>query len=109
MTTSFSKLQVRLTDIARRSEEVDQFWQTRVIELKNTAKATLDDCQLLAHQNAKLEHKIAQQRLEMDKAIDARIAIFRKLRNAYRVIVDLAERVSCLVYYCPLLSNTFCN
>jgi len=96
MTTSFSKLQVRLTDLSHRSEEIDESWKTRVVELEDRIKAGLHNSQFLTHQNAELERKIAQQKPEMDRAIDARLAIFRKLRNAYKVIVDLAEKVSSL-------------
>lgn len=94
MTTSFSKLQVRLADLSRRTEQVDEFWQTRVFELENTIKETANGSRFLSQQNAELERRIAQQKPEMDNAIDARMASFRKLRNAYRVIVDLADRVS---------------
>jgi hypothetical protein len=96
MNASFSKLQVRLTDLSSRSEEVDEFWQTRVVELENTIKETLNTSQFLSHQNAELERRIAQQKPEMDNAIDARLATVRKLRNAYRVIVDLANKVNSL-------------
>jgi DNA-binding transcriptional regulator GbsR (MarR family) len=96
MTTSFSKLQVRLTDLLRRSEEVDEFWETRVTELENTIKETVNNTRLLTHQNVELEHRIAQQKPEMDNAIDARMASILRLSNAYRVIVDLANKV----YYC---------
>ena len=94
MTTSFSKLQVRLTDLSHRSEEVDEFWQTRVVELENTIKETVNGSRFLSKRNAELERRIAQQKPEMESAIDARMASFRKLRNAYKVIVDLADRVS---------------
>jgi hypothetical protein len=97
MTTSFEKLQDGLTDLARRSEEIDRLWQTRVVELEDKVKETLSDSRLLTYQNAELERKVAQQKPEMEKVIDARLATSRKLRNAYRVIVDLAERVSCVV------------
>jgi len=93
MTTSFSKLQVRLTDLSRRSEEVDEFWQTRVVELESTINETANGSRFLSQQNAELERRIAQQKPEMDNAIDARMASFRKLRNAYRVIVDLTDRM----------------
>jgi hypothetical protein len=96
MTTSFTKLQVRLTDLSRRSEEADEFWQSRVVELENTIKETLDSSRFLSHQNAELERRIAQQKPEMDNAIDARMASFQKLRNAYKVIVDLADKVNSL-------------
>lgn len=94
MTTSFLKLQVRLTDLSRRSEEDDDFWQTRAVELKNTIQETLQKSQSLSDQNAELERRIAQQKPEMDKAIDARLATVRKLRNVYRVVVDLADKVN---------------
>lgn len=93
MTTSFLKLQVRLTDLLRRSEEDDDFWQTRAVELKNTIQETLQKSQSLSDQNAELERRIAQQKPEMDKAIDARLATVRKLRNVYRVVVDLADKI----------------
>lgn len=93
MNASFSKLQQRLIDLSRRSEEVEDTWQTRVIELESTVDDTLNNARHLSDLNEELKHRLAQQKPTIENAIDARSATFRKLRNAYKVIMDLAERV----------------
>lgn len=86
-----SRVQQRLADVSRRSEEHGDVWQARVIELESQNKEYLDRANWLHQQNAQLENKASQWQPEMDNAIDARDAAFRKLRNTRRLVRDLIE------------------
>lgn len=80
-----------MTDVSRRSEEHGDVWQTRLVELESQNKEYLNRANWLHQQNAQLETKVSQWKPEMDNAIDARNAAFRKLRNTRRVVRDLIE------------------
>ncbi|KAF9464358.1 hypothetical protein BDZ94DRAFT_1307889 [Collybia nuda] len=86
-----SRVQQRLTDVTRRSEEHGDVWKARVIELEIQNKEYFNKANWLHQQNAHLESRVAQWKPEMDNAINARNAAFRKLKNTRRVVRDLID------------------
>jgi hypothetical protein len=98
-----SRLQARFADVLRHSGDRDEFWQARVVELENMNKDLHDHIQLLSHQNAELEHKIAQQKPEMDNALYSRQDAFRRLGHSYKVIRDLVNRVKKIFIDSPMI------
>ncbi|KAF5387633.1 hypothetical protein D9615_000572 [Tricholomella constricta] len=96
-----SRVQNRLADVARRTEAEQESWQDSVAELNKKSTELVKTAQWLTHQNHELGRKFAQQKPNLDRAIDARNAAFNKLRSARKVIRDLVnenERVASELY-----------
>jgi hypothetical protein len=81
--------------VTRRSEEHGDVWQARIIELEGQNKEYLNSAKWLRQQNAELERRVSQWKPQMDNALNARNAAFRKLKNTRKVVRDLIdERVN---------------
>ncbi|KAG5634162.1 hypothetical protein H0H81_003105, partial [Sphagnurus paluster] len=87
--TIVSRVESRLAAVTRQTEEQQDTWQKSLADLERESTDIVKSARWLSHQNQELERKLAQQKPELNNAIDAREASFRKLRHARKVIRDL--------------------
>lgn len=88
--------QRRLEQLVARleAEEDSSVWKTRFQELEEAYEEERTRANELSHQNDELRRRLQQHRPEVDNAVDARAAAFRKLKHSRKVIRDLlGERV----------------
>jgi predicted nuclease with TOPRIM domain len=98
-----AEMQTRLGQILNRlddKEEDPSIWKTRCENLEVLYKEAVTSAKWLRSQNAELEHKVSKYQPEMNNALDARDAAFKRLKHARKVIRDLLEE---------RVSEPFCN
>lgn len=95
LAATLADTQERLQKVAARLEEDDETkWESRYEELRVAQTEAVNSAKWLRAQNIELKQKVAKHKPEMDRALSAREAAFRKLKHARKVIRDLlAERV----------------
>lgn len=96
-------MQTRLRQILNRLEDKEEdpsIWKTRCENLEVSYKEAVTSAKWLRSQNAELEQKVSKYQPEMNNALDARDAAFKRLKHARKVIRDLLEE---------RVSEPFCN
>lgn len=92
--------QKRLQEVAERIKDSNsdpEHWQARYEELQRRSTEHVTGTKWLQSQLDDLEHKLEQQKPEIDNLLTARDAAFTKLKHARKVIRDLLdERVRLL-------------
>lgn len=94
MAATLADTQSRLQEVAARIRDSDtdpENWQARYEELYRKSIETINGTKWLQTQIVDLEHKLEQQKPEIDNLLTARDAAFTKLKHARRVIRDLLD------------------
>ncbi|RDB22746.1 hypothetical protein Hypma_009985 [Hypsizygus marmoreus] len=87
----FAQVQDRIVQVTRRSEDETNYWQATMIELEERNAEVVNNMKWLSEQNRELERRFQQKQPDLERALDARGAAFRKLRYARKVIRDLVD------------------
>jgi len=91
VTATLGCVHERLTEITRRLEEECVAYRAKIVALEAQNREILTAAKWLRVQNIEMERLVGQRKPEIDRAIEARDAAFRKLHHSRKVIRDLLE------------------
>ncbi|KAF8076594.1 hypothetical protein FPV67DRAFT_423263 [Lyophyllum atratum] len=97
VTAIIARVEQRLSNLASHTEEEHESSQRAIAELKRENAEFANRTRWLNHQKDELERRLAQQKPDLDNAIEAREASRQKLKYTRRVVRDLVienERVA---------------
>lgn len=101
MATTVTRIQDRLADILRRSEDEARSLHDRTVELESDSRDMTRELQGVWALNSELQEAAEKyNHPETDRAVDARDAALKKLHRARKVIYDLLQerRVNNILY-----------